>query len=341
MLSGQKCGGSINLIKEKATMKKIFGYSFILMLGLAFACNDNEDLLTEGAKEGGLLEPASLSLNYVVGNPAGPYTLEFLVLHGTNKTKEIRIYRSFVGTERYEEEVKEDSIVVRTHALTSNEVLDRTLTVESEKNGFIDTDFSLTQLIAGLTVKNHEGTEMSLPTDDGLYQIGDRWSFRVECVLEDGSVVQQAFRVNASVSTRYAGKYKAIAAEYYRIHVPTYGTSAWPAETVIESVDATTYRVVEYLGAAVFTGNEYYFQIIDGKITYPEKTPSGEAQTGNDQPFITCESNPADMNDVHCGTSNVVINDDVNGKDRLIMSFGYYTPGSGPRTFYQVLEKIN
>jgi hypothetical protein len=46
------------------------------------------------------------------------------------------------------------------------------------------------------------------------------------------------------------------------------------------------------------------------------------------------------MLDVHCDESNIVINNDASGKDRLIMSFGYFTPGSGPRTFYQVLEKI-
>lgn len=321
-------------------MKKIFGYSFILMLGLAFACNENEDLLTDGAKTGGLLEPASTSVNYVVGNPAGPYKLEFLVLHGnSNKTKEIRLYKSFTGTEKYTEEV-EGEMVDKTFTLQSEEVLDRTLSIEATKNGYIETNFTLAQLIADLTVKNHAGTESALSSNDTQYQIGDRWSFRIETVLEDGSVIQQAFRVNISVSTRYAGKYKAIVGEYYRLGVPTYGTGDWPAETVIESVDATTYRVVEYFGAEVFTGNEWYFQIVDGKITYPEKTPSGDAQTGNGQPFISCATNPADMASVHCGTSDVVINDDVNGKDRLVMSFGYYTPGSGPRTFYHVLEKI-
>jgi hypothetical protein len=46
------------------------------------------------------------------------------------------------------------------------------------------------------------------------------------------------------------------------------------------------------------------------------------------------------MTNVNCGNSNYVINNDVNGKDRLVMSIGYYTSGSGPREFYQVLEKI-
>uniref|UniRef100_UPI0037848390 hypothetical protein n=1 Tax=Flavobacterium sp. TaxID=239 RepID=UPI0037848390 len=63
---------------------------------------------------------------------------------------------------------------------------------------------------------------------------------------------------------------------------------------------------------------------------------------GNGQPFITCLTNPADMAPVYCGTSNFVVRDDVEGKDRLVMSFGYYTGSGavGPRVFYQVLEKI-
>ena len=109
---------------------------------------------------------------------------------------------------------------------------------------------------------------------------------------------------------------------------------------LIESVDATTYRVVEYFGA--FNGNEYYFQIDENdKITYPAETPDGDAQTGNGEPMTTCALNPGDLTNVPCGAdTNIVIRDDVSGKDRLVMTFGYFTGGSGPREFYQVLEKI-
>lgn len=39
---------------------------------------------------------------------------------------------------------------------------------------------------------------------------------------------------------------------------------------------------------------------------------------------------------------NYVIRDNIEGKDRLVMSFGYNTTSGavGPRIFYQVLEKI-
>lgn len=313
----------------------------VLSTGLLFSsCNESEDLLTANAKAGGLLDVTSNSLNYVVGNPEGPYSIEFYVNNeGGEKIKAINLYKSFTTTVKYTEmengeEVQKDSTFI------SNEVLDRTIEITNGESNYYLASYTFSELIDGLTVASLNGPVGPLSDSDAEYQIGDKWVFRVETVLESGRTVQQAVPISVSVSTRYAGKYRPIAAEYYRLGVLTYSAADWPDETIIESVDATTYRVVEYLGAEAFSGNEYYFQINDGVITYPDKTPSGEDQTGNDQPFITCQSSPADMVDVHCATSNIVVDDDETGKDRLIMSFGYNTPGSGPRTFYQVLEKI-
>jgi hypothetical protein len=95
--------------------------------------------------------------------------------------------------------------------------------------------------------------------------------------------------------------------------------------------------VVEYIGP--FDGNTWYFQVNDGVISYPLEW-AGAAQLLNGQPLITCQTNPNDLINV-CGEpgANTVVNDDVEGKDQLIMALGYYTAGSGPRQFYQVLEK--
>ena len=46
------------------------------------------------------------------------------------------------------------------------------------------------------------------------------------------------------------------------------------------------------------------------------------------------------MTNVNCGNSNFVTRDNVNGKDKLTMSFGYLNASTGPREFYQVMEKI-
>lgn len=302
------------------------------------ACNESEDLITENAQEGGLLTATSTSLNYVVGNPDGPYTIELWVNQGRQKVRTVNLYKSFTKTVTWEVTVGGETKDT-TRTFTSNEVLAESIEITNDEGHFITSSYDFDELTQGLTIGYPDGTTGALPDSDTEYQIGDRWVFRLESVLDDERVVQQAYTVGISVSTRYAGKYRAIVGEYYRIGVPTYSTANWPEETVIESVDATTYRVVEYLGAAPFTGNTWYFQIVDGVITYPDKTPTGEDQLGNGQPFIDCVSNPVDMADVHCGSSNFVTNS-PEGKDRLTMSFGYYTAGSGPRTFYQVLEKI-
>jgi hypothetical protein len=320
-------------------MKKSFKYIYILVLALAISCNESDDVVTADAKIGGLMEASNQSINYVVGEPEGPYTLEFLVRQGGVKVNTINVYRSFQTIQKYTV-IEDGKEVEKSKTFTSNEVLDRTINVTEDKNHHVSTAYTFSELKSDLQVENLDGETNPLAANDGDYQIGDKWVFRVESVLDDGRVVQQPYQVAVSVSTRYAGKYKAVAAEYYRLGVLTYTVGDWPAETVIESVDATTYRVVEYLGAAPFTGNEYYFQINNGVITYPDKRPDGTDQVGNGQPWITCQSNPVDMTPVHCATSNIVINDDATGKDRLVMSFGYFTPGSGPRTFYQVLEKI-
>ncbi|HYG01625.1 MAG TPA: hypothetical protein VD927_04225 [Chryseosolibacter sp.] len=316
-------------------MKRIFKYAYITALALAFSCNNSDDVVTENAKEGGLLEAASSSVNYVVGNPEGPYPIGFFVRQGDVKTTEVRLYKSFVTTETWTEIVDGEE-VEKDSTFTSNEVLQETFNISNMESHHISTGYSFEQLTEGLQVASRMAGPTDLPNDDGEFTIGDRWVFRVESVLEDGRVVQQAAPVNVSVSTRYAGTYRAVAGAYYRIGVLTYVTSDWPDEIVIESVDATTYRQIDYWSA--FPDNEFLFQIIDGQITYPDD------QIINAYPMITCESDPSlFVAQANCGDSNYVINDDETGKDRLVMTNGYLTTGTsadGPRVMYQVLEKI-
>jgi hypothetical protein len=88
-----------------------------------------------------------------------------------------------------------------------------------------------------------------------------------------------------------------------------------------------TYKCIE---------GEYYY---NGDITYPA-TWDGIDQTLNDQPITTCELHPGDLINVYCGNSNFVTYNEIDGKHKLTMTFGYYTSGSGPREFYQILEKL-
>ncbi|MFC0877358.1 hypothetical protein ACE01N_12230 [Saccharicrinis sp. FJH2] len=320
---------------------KINKLLYILLFSLLVipACDKSEFEIKE--VEGGLVDLLNLSTNYVVGN-SGPYTSSLKVYQGTVKTNKVEVYKSFHTM--VPAPTEEDSTAME--AAVSNEVLFKTFDISNTDEGStISFDYYLNDLIEGLTVNDN-----SLPTNDAEYQIGDYWEFRVVSYTDDSRSVVQNKTAKTTVATRFAGKYRPISCAYGRYTGTVewfYFTSDWPSETIIESVDAITYKVLEYFGP--FDGNEWYFQVDPAtlKITYPAEW-NGVAQTGNDQPFITCETNPADFaimaadrpEDIHCDDTDYVILDDVNGKDRLEMTFGYYTAGSGPRVFHQLLEKI-
>ncbi|SDS05516.1 hypothetical protein [Christiangramia echinicola] len=298
---------------------KTIKYIFIAMfsLTLATSCTDDDnDELTGDAIEGGLVNLDAAAIGYVVGND-GTYTASGEFYQGEEKTVSVDVYKSFTDSET---------------GTTTEEILFEEIDFSDIQQGFAN-DFSFQfkyeDLIEGFS---------ALPSNDAELNIGDFWTLKFVSTLEDGTEVTNASTVKVSVGTRFAGIYRTIEAEYWRIGSFNADASSWPDETVIESVDATTYRVVEYFG--LFAGNEWYFQIDENdNITYPEETPSGDAQQGNSQPFITCAS--GDLTNIPCGSdTNIVIRDDENGRDQLVMSYGYFTAGSGPREFYQVLEKI-
>lgn len=312
----------------KYLFKNIY-YLFALSI-VAFSCNESEDLVTADAKEGGLMAVTNSSLNYVVGN-TGPYTMEFFVNQNEDVSIEsLTVYKSFVGQEILKDQNDEDSVVT----YTSNEILDKEVAITETGNHYMDLSYTFDELIAGLDVS---GT--TLPTSDGDYIIGDKWTLTFESTLSNGETVTQGFSVNITVSTRFAGVYNVLDKDYFRIGVDRSDLdNDWPATMTIASIDAITYELVEWIG--LFDGNTLYFQIdpATGAITYPEEW-NGTAQILNDQPVITCEGNPADMVNVPCATSNFAeIKDD--GKDILSMAVGYFTDGSGAREFYQLLEKV-
>ncbi|MES2813071.1 MAG: hypothetical protein V4670_11425 [Bacteroidota bacterium] len=307
-------------IKYLAIALTLFSAAFV-------ACEEDSDELTGDKNEGGLVEINTPIVGYVVGNGVTlPYDGQFTINQGTVKTTKVDIYKSFTDSKGTADPA--DDVV-------SNEVLLQSIDLSGDKHEVVDFTYSYNDLIQGLIL---DGAPLS--TDDQTLNIGDFWTVRFSSTTSNG-VHLNAEIMKIAVGTRFAGQYKCVNGEYYRIGVFNAGTGSWPAVTVIESVTSTLYRVKTYFG--IFTGNEFYFNIdANDIITYPANRPDGTAQVGNGQPMITCQTNPADMSAVHCGDSNYVTRDDVNGKDKLTMSFGYYTTSGavGPRTFYQVLEKL-
>jgi len=309
-------------------MNKIKYYLLTLFsIVTVIACVDNNnDELTGDAITGGLLTISDQmkSIAYVVGDGA-TYTVTGSVFQGNDQTNSIDVYISFTDSKTGE---------------TSIEKLYKSIDMTNTSIGShapFSISFSYEDLSSDLNL-----SDGPVSADDTQLNIGDFFNIRYESKLTTGAVHVNIFSTKVSVGTRFAGRYAPLVGEYYRIGVLTYSTADWLSfcpETLIESVNASTYRVVEFFGP--FAENEWYFEIDNNdNITYPDNTPSGDAQTGNGQPFITCASNLADLSNIPCGSeSNKVIRSN-DGKDKLIMSFGYFTEGSGSREFYQELEKI-
>lgn len=291
---------------------------FLATLFIAWSCTKEDvDEVLEISHTGGLLEVVSTSLGYVVGDN-GTYDIQLVAAHGSSPTSKIEVYNTYTNN------IGESSntVLLKTINLTQEGM--------TESVGF---SVMYEDLIAGIVFN-----DAPLSAVDSDLSIGDGFNLTYISTTAAGAKSSSAAKTKLTVSTRFAGKYKAIKADYYRLGVHTYSEADWPAVTTIESVDAKTYRVVEYFGA--FNNNEWYFQVdADLNITYPEEW-DGKAQKGNTQPFMTCSSNPTDMLNVDCANSNYIELDNVDGKDKLYMTFGYLTDGTGAREFYQVLEKI-
>lgn len=307
-------------------INKLFYIAFFGISVFSTSCGEPEDHVTANAKEGGIIFPASASNNYVVGSTE-PYVITFRVEQGPVKITSVDVYKTF-STKVFNEETE----VFDTK--TSNEVLLTTVPVTETVTADMSFETNFTELRADLEVDGQE-----LPTDDGQLSIGDNWVLRFVSTLDDGRKVTSAANNNVkfTVATRYAGKYNVIAAAYWRIGVNRPDV-VWPAQFTIESVDAITYRLVDYFGP--FSGNQLYFTINGAKeIDYPA-THDGVAQSGNGIPLTTCDNNLGDLLKPElCTGSNIVIDDNVGGKDKLLMTYSYVSP-NGPREFYSELEKI-
>jgi hypothetical protein len=322
-----------------------FSFLIVIILLLLGACTDPDNLVptnsdwngTEFPVGGGLLELSSAKLNYVVGD-AKDYTVELSVKQaGSNTTTKVDVYSSFYTYKKDENHVlvlDEDGNKIR---LISNEVLLKSITITEKLTHFISFSFNYADLIKDLMVDGE-----ALPASDGGLSIGDYWNLRFVSTVEDGNQYQNYQGASVTVSTRFAGTYICTEMAYYRLGVLK--NSYWLGEELsIESVDAITYKY--NWGEPIDWEGPLYLQIdpATNAITYPE-TWDGVAQTLNAQPLTCLARNPNDLTNAatHTTTPDIAIKDDVNGEDKLIMVYGYYTGGSGPREFYETLvKKVN
>lgn len=313
-------------------MKNIkLSFLAIFSLIVLFSCTkENDNVLTGGAKTGALIDVTSGLVGYAVGNGNDyKYPVSFKVFQGAIKTTKVEIYKSFSTTiiENDKEKV-----------VKSNEVLWKTIEVPTTPQAQVFSfDVTYNELIGGLII-----FDAPLPTSDSLLAIGDAWTLKYVTTTSNGELHTNAQTTKVAVGTRFAGKYKVIKGEYWRINTPRPDV-VWVGETrTIESVDAITYKFLDYAGPFKDVKNTHYFTI-DGLDVV--KTPilyKGTAQLLNAFGVINCFETPANMSNAcnYVGPQNTVFRDNVDGKDIIYRTYGYINPATGSREIYEVLEKI-
>jgi len=303
-------------------MKK-FIYLFMAAASLGMvSCEKDNDVLTGNKNEGGLLDVNTILVPYVVGNGNDfEYGASISAFQGDIKVNSVDIYKTFTTV---------DGVSSNT-ALLKTVTFPNTAQVEN-----LDFTATYTELISGLTING-----ASLSSNDSNLNIGDYWTLTYVSNTSAGTQAQNLKTTKISVGTRFAGQYSVVQCEYWRINVPRPDVTGPFLGTVvtIESVNATTYRKLEWAGP--FSGNEFYFTIDSNDNVLVPTTYDGAEQILNALPAINCTENPGDMLNAcsYPGIQNKAVRDDVLGKDRIYMSYGYLA-ASGPREFYEVLEKV-
>jgi hypothetical protein len=303
-------------------MKTIYKY-LLLSASLLFVfsgCVEDEDLVTSDAKLGGLVNPLKTSMSYVVGS-TDPYVLDFEVEQGRIASTQMEIYKSFYDNAK--------------GVWSDSEVLQETISISDQKTHIVSTSYLFDDLIEGLSV---EGTPLS--SDEADYNIGDYWNFRILAQTSEGNQHESLGQVKISVATRFAGVYTIKVGEYCH---PTAGCSDYGGDRIVESVDATTYKVTDIGPWVNEPDNFFYFTIDnDGNVVIPEYY-NGELQLiwGTD-PMAICgvplSVDPDGSNwAANSDCVNIAIKQD-NGKDEIYITYGYQRD-SGTRAFNEVLIK--
>ncbi|MBK8621590.1 MAG: hypothetical protein IPN79_07465 [Saprospiraceae bacterium] len=293
-------------------------FSFLILGFSFFSCGD-EDLVSY--KEGGVLKIADAYLDVltpVVSFQAGTpdYTISMDIINGEKRVNKVNVYSVYT-----------DAVSGK----TSNEVLLAAIDVPAGNKVNLSKKLTYADLKNGVTVNG-----AGLPDDQNQLSVGSGWKLRFEGETSLG-IVPLVGNINLAVLSRFAGIYKVVESHYYRIGVLT---ADWNGqERFIGSVDDNTFSYNDYWGNFAWAGCSFRFKIdfATNKIEVPILTSCGTF-AGNRA--ISCPTDEALFAEFDCKTFDVFEPNEATGKHRIKLTYGYFTDGSGPRAFYEVLEKV-
>ena len=309
-------------------MKKYIGsrvsYIFLALMVIAFGCDESSDPFAD-YKQGPLqqiADPYLQILTPVVSFQAGTpsYIVSMNTINGLKQLTKVDVYKVYTNAET---------------GSTSESVLFTSYTIDNPLKVVINDEFTYEDLKEGIVVDGG-----GLPADDVELAVGSGWVLTYTGTTTSGDEIPLAGTVNIAVLSRFAGIYRIVDMKYWRIgedrddvYASEIGNTRF-----IGSVDENTFSYNDYWGPFGWTGGSFNFDIdyTDNSITVPIICCglfSGNYATN-------CKDNADKLTNVPCAGSNILVPDDATGKHRITLTYGYFTEGSGPREFWEILEKV-
>jgi hypothetical protein len=235
--------------------KKIFIPGWFFLLGIVIlamtACNKNEDLVTENAKEGGLVVPTKV-VNYKLGATPS-VNIPITVPTGPTISK-IEIYSTYTDAAT---------------GAVSNTVLLKTITSVTAN---VPVSATYADLKKDLLIDGQP-----LPDDETQLAIGSSWKLTYTTYMaEDGRKVLNNAATKISVANAYAGKYHCVGI----FHHPTAGDR--PIDEEKNLVPTGAYTVTTSVGD--LGGNGYFMEIT---VNPADNSVSVAALEGTPELFMT------------------------------------------------------
>lgn len=229
-------------------MKNIYKFiSLLMVMSVTLSsCHKDDDVMTENAKEGGMVLPIA-NVPYKLNNTP-VVSVELIIPRGPGITKVI-VEKYFMTTDA-NGDPKVSGTVVAKEVLVNGD----NANVPNDGTSSLDATFTQTyaELISGLEL---DGS--GLPADENDLTIGDVFVFSYTSVMEDGREVLNGGTTNIAIANKYAGNYKSTVLYYH----PSVGYDT-PNSTDIEDRDVSAVTAdVSQSGFAVWTDNWMKFEI--------------------------------------------------------------------------------
>lgn len=311
----------------KRTIKYIGSRISLILLTLlivTFGCDESSDPYSE-YKQGPaqqIADPYLQILTPVVSFQAGTesYSISMNTINGLKQLTKVDSYKVYTDANT---------------GSTSEPVLFKSYTIDNPLKVVINDEFTYEDLKDGIVVDGG-----GLPADDVELAVGSGWVLDFVGTTTSGDEIPLAGAVNIAVLSRFAGIYRVVDMKYWRIgedrddvYASEIGNTRF-----IGSIDENTFSYNDYWGPFAWTGGSFNFDIdyTDNSIKVPIICCglfSGNYATN-------CQDNGDKLTNVPCDGSNILIPDDDTGKHRVILTYGYFTEGSGAREFWEILEKV-